>query len=224
MTAPPPVTELLQRAAGGDAAARDALLAAVYPEMRRLARHLLVGDRMRQQIEPTELVHGAALKLIGQAQLSAHDRGHFLAYAGQVMRQVLIDHVRHERAAKRDAGTQVTLVSSLPDEPRGGGVDLEALHEALERLAAASPELARLVAGLKALGLEVIDGVGNFCVAKFPETKGKTAAEALAYLKDHGVTVRGLGGYRMPNHLRVSVGTVDGNNAALKHLKDFLGK
>ena len=69
----------------------DALLAAVYPEMRRLARHLLVGDRMRQQIEPTELVHGAALKLIGQAQLSAHDRGHFLAYAGQVMRQVLID-------------------------------------------------------------------------------------------------------------------------------------
>ena len=54
--------------------------------MRRLARHLLVGDRMRQQIEPTELVHGAALKLIGQAQLSAHDRGHF-AYAGQVMRR-----------------------------------------------------------------------------------------------------------------------------------------
>ena len=46
-----PVTELLQRAAGGDAGARDALLAAVYPELRRLARRLLVGDRMRQQIQ-----------------------------------------------------------------------------------------------------------------------------------------------------------------------------
>ncbi|MBS0443285.1 MAG: sigma-70 family RNA polymerase sigma factor [Proteobacteria bacterium] len=172
MSAPPPVTELLQRAAGGDAAARDALLAAVYPEMRRLARHLLAGDRMRQQIEPTELVHGAALKLIGQAQLSAHDRGHFLAYAGQVMRQVLIDHVRHERAAKRDAGTQVTLVSSLPDEPRGGGgVDLEALHEALERLAAASPELARLVerryfAGLTLEQIAELDGRSSATVKR----------------------------------------------------------
>jgi len=70
----------------------------------------------------------------------------------------------------------------------------------------------------------VIDGVGNFCVARFPETKGKTAAEALAYMKEHGVTLRGLAGYRMANHLRISVGTVAGNDAALKHLADFLGK
>lgn len=93
-----------------------------------------------------------------------------------------------------------------------------------ESLAHNDRELPRLVAGLKALGLEVIDGVGNFCVAKFPETKGKTAAEALAYMKNHGVTLRGLGGYRMPNHLRISVGTVAGNDAALKHLSDFLSK
>ncbi|HAJ46190.1 MAG TPA: hypothetical protein DCL54_06380, partial [Alphaproteobacteria bacterium] len=53
---------------------------------------------------------------------------------------------------------------------------------------------------------------------------GKTAAEALAFLKERGVTVRGLGGYHMPNHLRISVGTVEGNDAALKLLKEFLGK
>ena len=81
-----------------------------------------------------------------------------------------------------------------------------------ESLAHNDRELPRLVAELKALGLEVIDGVGNFCVAKFPETKGKTAAEALAYMKGRGVTLRGLGGYRMPNHLRISVGTVAGND------------
>lgn len=85
-------------------------------------------------------------------------------------------------------------------------------------------ELPRLAAGLKALGLDVIDGVGNFVVAKFPETKGKTAAEALVYLKDRGVTVRGLGGYKMPNHLRISVGTTEANDVALKLLKEFLGK
>jgi histidinol-phosphate aminotransferase len=85
-------------------------------------------------------------------------------------------------------------------------------------------ELPRLRVGLEALGLELIDGVGNFVVAKFPEATGKTAAEALAFLKERGVTVRGLGGYHMPNHLRISVGTVEGNDAALKLLKEFLGK
>src|SRR5690606_18740307 len=79
-----------------------------------------------------------------------------------------------------------------------------------ESLAHNDRELARLIAGLRGLGLEVMDSVGNFCVAKFPETRGKTAAEALEYLKQRGVTVRGLTGYRMPRHPRVPVGTADG--------------
>ncbi|HOY77535.1 MAG TPA: histidinol-phosphate transaminase [Hyphomonadaceae bacterium] len=93
-----------------------------------------------------------------------------------------------------------------------------------ESLAHNDRELPRLVGELRGMGLEVIDGVGNFCVARFPETKGKTAAEALQFMKERGVTVRGLSGYKMPNHLRISVGTVEGNNAALKLLHEFLGK
>ncbi len=138
------VTELLRAVQGGDARARDALLGAMYPEMRRLARRILAGDRARHVVAPTELVHGAALKLLGQQAVSANDRAHFLAYAGQVMRQVLIDHVRREASAKRDGGTQVTLVSSIAEEP-ASDVDVEALHEVLEQLAQASPEHARLV-------------------------------------------------------------------------------
>jgi histidinol-phosphate aminotransferase len=84
-------------------------------------------------------------------------------------------------------------------------------------------ELARLIAGLRAMGLEVMDSVCNFAVAKFPATKGRTAAEALAYLKERGITVRALTGYRMPDHLRISVGTVAGNDALLAGLKAFLG-
>lgn len=144
MNAEPAITELLRRAGDGDAGARDALLASLYQELRRLARQLLAGDRMRYQIAPTELVHGAALKLMGQAQVSARDRAHFLAYSGQVMRQVLIDQVRRDGAAKRDGGTQVTLVSGLAEEP-AAGVDVESLHQALERLAEVSPALAQLV-------------------------------------------------------------------------------
>lgn len=93
-----------------------------------------------------------------------------------------------------------------------------------ESLAHNDRELPRVTAALHALGLETIPSVGNFVVAKFPETKSKTAGEALEYCKAHGVTLRGLAGYSMPNHLRISIGTVDGNNAALRLLKDFLGK
>jgi RNA polymerase sigma factor (TIGR02999 family) len=140
------VTELLQLARSGHAAARDDVIAAVYPEMRRLARRLLVGDRARFTIDPTELVHGAALKLLGQNAVAASDRAHFLAYAGQVMRQVLIDHVRRQASAKRDGGTMVTLVSSIPDLASAtDGVDVEALHDALDKLAEVSPDHARLV-------------------------------------------------------------------------------
>jgi RNA polymerase sigma factor (TIGR02999 family) len=165
-----PVTELLQRAAGGDAPARDALLAAVYQELRRLARHILAGDRQRHALAPTELVHGAALKLLGQEAVSARDRAHFLAYSGQVMRQVLLDHVRRDAAAKRDGGTLVTLVSTIADEPRAD-LDLEALHEALERLAEASPELARLVeqryfAGMTVEEIAVLDGSSTATVKR----------------------------------------------------------
>ena len=140
----PAVTELLRAVEGGDTGARDELISAVYQEMRRLARRILSGDRARHMVAPTELVHGAALKLLGQEVLSARDRAHFLAYSGQVMRQVLIDHVRREGSAKRDGGTKVTLVSTLAEEPRSD-VDVEALHSVLEKLAKVSPEHARLV-------------------------------------------------------------------------------
>ena len=140
----PAVTELLRAAGRGDALAREELISAVYQEMRRLARRILAGDRARYMVAPTELVHGAALKLLNQEVLSANDRAHFLAYSGQVMRQVLIDHVRREGSAKRDGGTKVTLVSTIADEP-SSDVDVEGLHSALEKLAEVSPEHARLV-------------------------------------------------------------------------------
>ncbi len=137
------ITELLQAAAGGDAHARGQLISAVYEEMRVLARRLLAGDRARHMLAPTELANGTALKLFAQADLSARDRAHFLAYAAHVMRQVLIDHVRHERSLKRGS-PKVTLVSQIAEEARTD-VDVEALHEALERLAAVSQEHADLV-------------------------------------------------------------------------------
>ncbi|MBU6318112.1 MAG: histidinol-phosphate transaminase [Alphaproteobacteria bacterium] len=85
-------------------------------------------------------------------------------------------------------------------------------------------ELARLTKGLRALGLEVPDSVGNFVVARFPDEPGRTAHDALAFMKNRGVTLRGLAGYRMPEHLRISVGVVEGNDAVLEGLAEFLAR
>ena len=179
---PPPtaVTELLRAAESGSAAARDALLTAVYGELRRLAGHILAGDRARFIVSPTELVHGAALKLMSQESVSARDRAHFVAYSAHVMRQVLIDQVRREGSAKRN-GRKVTLLSSIPDEPQSE-LDVEALHEALERLAAVSPEHARLVelryfGGLTVEEIAVLDGTS-------PATVKRSWRAARAWLRD----------------------------------------
>ena len=167
--APPAITELLRAAETGDAAARDRLLSAVYEELRVLARRILAGDRARYTVAPTELVHGAALKLMAQDQLAARDRGHFLAYSAHVMRQVLIDHVRRERSSKRNA-PKVTLISQIADEPRTD-IDIEALHEVLANLAVVSPEHARLVelryfGGLTVEEIAVLDGTSAATVKR----------------------------------------------------------
>lgn len=166
----PAVTALLRAAESGDTAARDALITAVYQELRRLARRILSGDRASHMVAPTELVHGAALKLMSQDKVSARDRAHFLAYAGQVMRQVLIDHVRREGSAKRDGGARVTLVSTIAEE-ESSDVDVEALHDALEKLAQVSPELARLVemryfGGMTIEEIAEIDGISSATVKR----------------------------------------------------------
>ena len=125
---------------------RDRLLGEIYDELRLLARKILSGDRARQHIAPTELVNGAAIKIMSQRQISASRRTHFFAYSAHIMRQVLIDEVRRERAGKR-SGPKVTLVTAIVDGAQAPPetLDVEVIHDALNRLADADPDLATLV-------------------------------------------------------------------------------
>jgi RNA polymerase sigma factor (TIGR02999 family) len=127
---------------------RDQLLGEVYEELRVLARKILAGDRARarRHIAPAELVNGAAIKVINQRQIPARRRTHFFAYSAHIMRQVLIDEVRRERAAKR-GGPKVTLITGIAEAaaPDDAAVDVEVIHDALSRLAGVDPALARLV-------------------------------------------------------------------------------
>jgi histidinol-phosphate aminotransferase len=82
--------------------------------------------------------------------------------------------------------------------------------------------LAWLTEEIGKLGLKVTPSVANFVLIHFPETKGKTAKEADAFLTRRGLVLRQVGAYKLPHALRMSVGTEEANRLVVKALADFL--
>ncbi|MBI1204161.1 MAG: histidinol-phosphate transaminase [Rhodopseudomonas sp.] len=76
---------------------------------------------------------------------------------------------------------------------------------------------------LTKLGLTVTPSVANFLLIHFPETPGKTAAEADAFLTKRGLVMRRVAAYHLPNALRMSVGSEEANHLVIAALKEFLG-
>ena len=139
------VTALLRAWSAGDGAALDALLPLVYGELRGQAERAMRQEAAGHTLQATALVHEVYLRLVDQSQVSVHDRSQFFGIAARCMRQVLVDHARARRAAKRGgAHRAVTLGDgdAMAIEP---AAEVVAVHEALERLAALDPEQARVV-------------------------------------------------------------------------------
>jgi RNA polymerase sigma-70 factor, ECF subfamily len=123
----------------------DSLLPLVYQELRRLAASYLRRERPGQTLQPTALVNEAYLRLLKDRPDRWQNRAHFCAIAAHSMRQILIERARARHAQKRGGErARVTLDDALV---AGGerSIDLLALDEALERLAAMDPEQARLI-------------------------------------------------------------------------------
>jgi histidinol-phosphate aminotransferase len=72
------------------------------------------------------------------------------------------------------------------------------------------------------LGLKVTPSVANFLLIHFPQDKGRTAADANAFLMKRGLILRQVGAYKLPNALRMSVGTEEANRLVVQALADFL--
>lgn len=137
MTTESPITEVLARAAHGDAGALDTLIPKIYATLHRLARHQRAREAAHT-LETTALVHEAYLKLVTQDAVTFTDRAHLYAYMSQVMRHILIDHARRKKAQKRQA-PDMTAGQDSPDI-----IDVLAIDEALTRLAATDERLARV--------------------------------------------------------------------------------
>jgi histidinol-phosphate aminotransferase len=78
-------------------------------------------------------------------------------------------------------------------------------------------------AEIERLGLKVTPSVANFVLIHFPETKDKTAREADAFLTKRGLILRQVGAYKLPNALRMTIGSEEANRLVVQALRDFLG-
>jgi histidinol-phosphate aminotransferase len=81
------------------------------------------------------------------------------------------------------------------------------------------PWLAQQLGGL---GLEVTPSAANFLLVEFPRTAGRTAPEAEAFLASRGLIVRGVGGYGLPHHIRITIGLEAHNRAVIDTLADLM--
>ena len=75
---------------------------------------------------------------------------------------------------------------------------------------------------LRSLGLEVIGESANFVLPRFPDTPGRTAADADAFLQERGIIARRVDEYGLPNHLRITLGTDEEMEAVLIALTTFM--
>jgi RNA polymerase sigma factor (TIGR02999 family) len=118
------------------------LLPQVYDELRKLAAAKLALEKPSHSLDATALVHEAYLKLGGERSFAT--KSDYLKAAAQAMRRILVDHARARNAAKRGGGRRVDLEPDQLVSPPADD-DLEALDEALSRLASEYPHLAELV-------------------------------------------------------------------------------
>jgi RNA polymerase sigma factor (TIGR02999 family) len=139
------VTRLLAAIEKGQPHAAEELLPLVYDELRRLAARKLSQEAPGQTLQATALVHEAYLRLVGKADLARWDgRAHFCAAAAEAMRRILVESARGKRRLKRGgdrARQDVEIDLACEHRPQ----TLLAVDEALDRLAAASPQAAELV-------------------------------------------------------------------------------
>jgi len=130
---------------GGDEGALEQIVPRVHGELRKIARRCLRGERRDQSLQATALLNEAYLRLVDARRIDWQNRVHFLAMSARIMRRVLVESARARRRLKRGAGgARVTLDEGLL-VTEGPEVDLIALNDALDALAAFDERKSRVV-------------------------------------------------------------------------------
>ena len=176
------VTRLLTQIEQGDPLAAAELLPLVYDELRKLAAARLAREKPGQTLDATALVHEAYLRLVDSSTApNWNSRGHFFGAAAEAMRRILVDSARRKKSTK--AGGKVAR-GGLNDAQLvvpGRNIDLIALDEALDRLAALDARKAQLVKLRYFAGLSVDQAADALGISE--STAGADWAYAKSWLR-----------------------------------------
>lgn len=177
------VTRLLDALRAGDAGANDALITALYAELRRIAAGQLRRERART-MDATALVHEAWMRLAGSDEASGgavpgfRNRAHFLGAAAEAMRRILIERARRRSSLKHGGGHARSQVEPDALVALPPSVDLLALDDALDRLADEAPEKAKLVELRFFAGLSIVEAAEVLGVSRATADRNWALARA----------------------------------------------
>jgi RNA polymerase sigma factor (TIGR02999 family) len=113
------VTRLLGAVQRGDGAALDALFPLVYEELRVVARRQRRRWKAGHSLNTTAVVHEAYLKLVDHDRATWESRAHFLATAAKVMRHIVLDYARRQRAQKRGGDAPLLSLEEIGERLTG---------------------------------------------------------------------------------------------------------
>ncbi len=183
---------ILSAIEGRDPQAAEKLLPLVYDELRRLASHRLAHEASGQTLQSSDLVHEVYLRLVGEDEQQKWDgRAHFFAAAAEAMRRILVENARRKKRLKHGGGRCRVNLDAAAVVAEETFEDLEALDDALSKLAAEDALKAELVklrffAGLtmpeiaRVLKISLATAERHWTYARtwlFAELKGRDSSE-----------------------------------------------
>ncbi len=171
------VTEWLQAWSDGDRSALEKLVPAVYAELHRIAHRYMSQERTDHILQTTALVNEAYLRLVDSRQQHWQNRAHFFAISAQVMRQILVDFARSRRSRKRGGKIQQVSLHEAQLLSDKEDIDLIALNDALDALAAFDKRKSQVVE------LHFFGGLGMEEIAEVLKVARSTVLLDLSFAK-----------------------------------------
>jgi len=141
----PEITRLLVDWQNGDQRALDRLMPIVYDELRRIAARHLHSERPGHTLQTTALVHEAYLRLVDETRVHWQGRAHFFGVAATLIRNILVDHARSQKAAKRGGGAGKLQLEEAFAVPIDNAPAILAVDDALQALGKIDRQQSRIV-------------------------------------------------------------------------------
>jgi RNA polymerase sigma factor (TIGR02999 family) len=141
----PGLVALMDAADKGSKPAAEALFAALYSELHRLAKHQLANNGLYATVSTTTLLHQAYIEIAARDGIRFPDQARFMGYAARVMRGLIIDYARSRHAQKRGGQFEITSLDSQVLENGTDERQLRQISDALDQLAESDASLAEIV-------------------------------------------------------------------------------